>query len=117
MPCHKIYEDDNVIAFLDIHPINTGHTLVVPKKQIDHIWDLDDVDFQYLWGVAKRIALQIRQVIDCKRVAAEVVGADVAHAHIHLVPINLGSDIYKQPDPDAPIDHEALAKIASMLKM
>ncbi len=117
IPCHKIYEDDKVIAFLDIHPVNEGHTLVVIKDQVDHIWDLNDADYGYLWNAAKKIALHIRQVTKCQRVAASVIGIDVAHAHIHLVPINQGSDMDKKPDIDAPVDHTALAAMAVKLKM
>ncbi len=75
IPCHKVYEDDRVIAFLDIHPINPGHTLVVPKKQVDHLWDLDDDEYHYLWSVAKHIATHIQRTLSPPRVGVVVEGS------------------------------------------
>ena len=118
IPCHKIYEDDSVLAFLDVHPINPGHTLVVPKKQIDHIWDLDDEDHQYLWKISKKIALHIKNTLKCPRVGVVVEGFGVPHCHIHLIPIYQGNDLKKpQEDKDTLIDHAALAEVADRLKI
>lgn len=118
IPCHKIYEDDSVLAFLDVHPINPGHTLVVPKKQIDHIWDLDDEDYQYLWKISKKIALHIKNTLKCPRVGVVVEGFGVPHCHIHLIPIYQGNDLKKpQEDKDTLIDHAALAEVADRLKI
>ena len=88
----KIYEDDRVIAMLDIHPVREGHTLVILKKQIDHIWDLDDDDYAYLWRVSNKIGKHIRAVLKSPRVGVVVEGFGVPHVHIHLIPI------YKQYD-------------------
>ena len=118
IPCHKIYEDDSVLAFLEVHPINPGHTLVVPKKQIDHIWDLDDEDYQYLWKISKKIALHIKNTLKCPRVGVVVEGFGVPHCHIHLIPIYQGNDLKKpQEDKDTLIDHAALAEVADRLKI
>jgi len=112
---HQIYEDDRVIAFLDAHPLNEGHTLVIPKKQIDHIWDLDDDDYEYLWKIAKKIAKHIQQVINPPRVGVIVEGFGVPHAHIHLIPIYKSNDLQKTDKLD-PSD-EDLAKMAERLSL
>lgn len=118
IPCHKIYEDDKVLAFLDVHPINPGHTLVVPKKQLDHIWDLTDEDYEYLWKISKKIALHLKKTIGCPRVGVVVEGFGVPHCHIHLTPIYQGNDLKKpQDDKDTSIDHTALSAIVNKLKM
>ena len=115
IPAHKIYEDDRVIAILDIHPINDGHTLVILKKQIDHLWDLDDDDYHYLLDTSKKIAKHIKNVMDSPRVGMIVDGFGVPHVHIHLIPIYSGTDIIKR-QPDA-IPDEKLAEIARKLEM
>ncbi|MCX6729005.1 MAG: HIT family protein [Candidatus Saccharibacteria bacterium] len=117
IPAFKIYEDDKVIAFLDMHPQNEGHTLVVPKIQVDHIWDLSDYDYQYLWTIVKNIGNHIREVIGSPRVGVVVEGFGVPHCHVHLVPIYHGNDLKKQPDLDAEPDNTALAIMANRLKM
>lgn len=116
IPCQKVYEDERVIAFLEMHPINEGHTLVVPKKQVNHIWDLEDDDYLYLWQTAKKIACHIREVIGSPRVGVVVEGFGVSHVHIHLVPIYHGNDLKKPQDHSTP-DNEALAKMAARLRM
>ena len=85
IPSHKIYEDENVYAFLDIMPDEEGHTLVVPKTQVDKIYDLDDKVYSHLWLTAKKIARHYESKLQ-KRIIFHVVGVDVPHAHIHLVP-------------------------------
>ena len=116
IPAHKIYEDDKVIAFLNTHPVNPGHTLVVPKIQVDHIWDLSDDDYTYLWQIVKKVGSHIRQVIKSPRVGVIVEGFGVPHTHVHLVPIYHGNDL-KKPDPHGEPDNESLAAMASRLKM
>lgn len=83
-----VYEDSDVIAFLDINPIKMGHTLVVPKKQIDYIFDLDSDDYNKLWTTTKKIANGLKKSVICRRVGISVVGFEVPHCHIHLIPIN-----------------------------
>jgi histidine triad (HIT) family protein len=88
IPCHKICEDDNYLAFLDINPLVKGHTLVIPKKEIDYLFDLDDELLAGMTVFAKKVARAIDKVMDCKRVGVVVLGLEVPHAHIHLIPIN-----------------------------
>jgi histidine triad (HIT) family protein len=115
IPCHKVYEDDEVIAFLDVHPMAEGHTLVVPKRQIDHVWDLDRKTYAHLFGVTKRLGKHIRTVLQATRVGLVVEGFGVPHAHIHLIPIEHGDDLKRPQDMSAPIDHESLAAVAEKL--
>jgi len=115
IPCHKVYEDDKVIAFLDIHPINPGHTLVVPKKQVDHLWDLDDDDYHYLMSVAKHIAECINETIKPPRVGMLVEGFAIPHCHIHVIPFYQGDDVKKHQDLGAEPNHSELAKMADLL--
>ena len=93
IPCYKIAEDDNFIAFLDVNPLQEGHTLVVPKIQIDYIYDLPDDILPELFIFSKIVAKKIEIAIKCERIGIAVVGLEVPHAHIHLVPINGVSDI------------------------
>lgn len=93
IPSYKIAEDDNYIAFLDALPLMKGHTLIVPKKEVDLIFDLESEDFKGLWAFAQTIAKKIEKAIPCKRVGVAVVGLEVPHAHIHLVPINKVEDL------------------------
>ena len=93
LPCYKIAENNNFIAFLDILPLKKGHTLVVPKIQVDYIYDLPDKVLSDLFIFSKKIAKKIESVIDCKRIGVAVIGLEVPHAHVHLVPINEISDM------------------------
>lgn len=93
LPCYKIAENNNFIAFLDIVPLKKGHTLIVPKIQVDYIYDLPDKVLSDLFIFSKTIAKKIKSVIDCKRVGVAVIGLEVPHAHVHLVPINEISDM------------------------
>lgn len=93
IPCYKVAEDDNFIAFLDINPIALGHTLVVPKKEIDYIFAMEDSDLKDLIVFAKRVAIAIEKVIPCKRIGMAVIGIEVPHTHIHLSPINGVGDL------------------------
>ena len=87
IPCHKVYEDEKTFAFLDIMPDEEGHTLIVPKAQVDKIYDLDDDTYTHLWLTAKKIARHYEEVLG-RRIVFHVVGVDVPHAHIHVVPYN-----------------------------
>lgn len=93
IPSFTIAEDENFYAFLDINPVAKGHTLVIPKQPVDYIFDLDNEMYQDLFLFAKRIALAIGNVIPCKKVGIAVVGLEVPHAHIHLIPLNTIYDI------------------------
>jgi histidine triad (HIT) family protein len=93
IPCYKVAEDDRFFAFLDINPVAKGHTLVVPKIEEDYIFNLDDVTLQDYILFAKKVAKAIEKAISCKRVGVAVIGLDVPHAHIHLIPLNSEGDI------------------------
>lgn len=93
IPCYKIAENDRFFAFLDINPLTKGHTLVIPKQEIDYLFDLNDSDLSEMTLFAKRVAKAIEESIDCKRVGLAVIGLEVPHAHIHLIPIKTESDM------------------------
>jgi histidine triad (HIT) family protein len=114
IPCHKVYEDNQVIALLDIHPQQPGHTLVIPKKQIDLIWDLDDETYHYLWDTAKKLARHMNEILS-RRIGVHVEGTGVPHAHIHLVPFDTTEQFLFHPDMSAEPDHPALAEMAKKL--
>lgn len=93
IPCYKVAEDDNNFAFLDINPLTKGHTLVVPKHEVDYIFDMDDEGLQNMVVFAKRVATKIKAATGCKKVAMVVLGLEVPHAHIHLIPMNSEKDV------------------------
>ena len=93
IPCYKIAEDDNYFAFLDINPLKAGHTLVVPKKETDYIFDLDDKQLSGLIIFSKKVAVAIKSAIPCKRIGVAILGLEVPHAHIHLVPMDNMEDV------------------------
>lgn len=115
IPCHKIYEDDKTLAFLDIHPKQPGHTLVIPKKQVEFLWDLDDEDYQAVMATAKKVALRLRDVLGKPYVGELVVGIDVPHAHVHVYPFSILEESRFIPDPSAEPDHGTLAVMAKKL--
>lgn len=93
IPAYIVYEDENFLAFLDINPLKEGHTLVVPKKDVDYIFDLDDEWLSKIMVFAKRVAKGIEKVVECKRVGVAIVGLEVPHCHIHLIPISKVDDM------------------------
>lgn len=93
IPCYKITEDENYFAFLDIRPLNAGHTLVVPKKETDYIFDLEDEELKGLIVFAKKIAIALKKSVECERIGMTVIGLEVPHTHIHLSPINSVHDL------------------------
>jgi len=98
IPCYKVAEDDRYFAFLDINPLNAGHTLVVPKKEVDYIFDLDDETYLGLMLFSKKVAAAIEKEIPCNRIGVAVVGLEVPHVHVHLVPMNTMDDInFRKP--------------------
>ena len=88
IPCYKITENDDFIAFLDVNPNAKGHTLCVPKKEIDKIFDMESTDFIALMNFSKKVAIALEKTIDCKRIGMAVIGLEVPHTHVHLIPIN-----------------------------
>ena len=98
IPCYKIAEDDNCFAFLDINPLKAGHTLVVPKKETDYLYDLEDNELSGLILFSKKVAEAIKSAIPCNRIGVAVLGLEVPHAHIHLVPMDTMDDVnFKNP--------------------
>lgn len=93
IPCHKILEDERHLAFLDIMPLVHGHVLVIPKKEIDYIFDLSGEELSELWKFAQRVAIGMKTILPCKRIGTAVIGLEVPHAHIHLVPLQTVGDI------------------------
>jgi histidine triad (HIT) family protein len=115
IPCHKIAEDDQFLAFLDVMPLVEGHTLVIPKQEIDHIFDLDPEVLADLMKFAQRIAPAIKKAIPCKRIGVAVIGLEVPHAHVHLVPLNRMLDINFSQEKLKP-SQESLAKTAELIR-
>lgn len=115
IPCYKIAEDENYFAFLDINPLAKGHTLVVPKKEADYIFDINDSEHAGLWNFAKKISHAIRQAIPCKRIGIAVIGLEVPHAHIHLIPINNVSDM-NFAMPKLQLSKEELESVAEKIR-
>jgi len=98
IPCYKIAEDENYFAFLDINPLKAGHTLIVPKKETDYIFDLDDHQLTGLILFSKKVAAAIKSVIPCNRIGIAILGLEIPHAHVHLVPMDTMEDInFKNP--------------------
>ena len=93
IPCFKVYEDTEHLAFLDIQPVQMGHVLVIPKKEVDYYFDMNPEDFAKLNAVAQRIAVALKKAVPCVKVGMSVVGLEVPHAHIHLIPINTINDM------------------------
>jgi len=115
IPCHKVAETDNYLAFLDINPLQKGHTLVIPKREVDYIFDLEDTELAALHVFAKRVANAIRSAFPCERIGTAVIGLEVPHAHLHLVPINTMKDI-DFTQTKLSISHEELADIATSIR-
>lgn len=115
IPCYKIAENDDFFAFLDINPVNWGHTLVVPKRETDYIFDMSDEELSAMTLFAKRVAKAIRIALPCRKVGMTVIGLEVPHAHIHLVPMKSEGDMdfsNKIADPDS----EKMKQIAEAIR-
>ena len=93
IPSYKVAEDENYFAFLDINPVHPGHVLVIPKKEVDYIFDLTDEEYTGLMLFVKRVAKALKKAIPCKKVGVTVIGLDVPHTHVHLVPMDKGDDM------------------------
>lgn len=114
IPCYKIAEDQNNFAFLDINPVAPGHVLVVPKKEVDYLFDLNDQDYASLQMFAKQVATAVKAAMPCVRVGVAVMGLEVPHAHIHLIPINEEKDMnfFKEK---VQLPQEEMARIAQAI--
>ncbi len=115
IPCYKIAEDENYFAFLDIFPLAKGHTLVVPKKEVDYIFDLDDTTLSGMMVFAKKIALAMDKAVPSSRVGVAVVGLEVPHAHVHLVPLHSVHDI-DFSRPKLKLEKEEFESIAASIR-
>lgn len=105
IPSYKIAEDDRFFAFLDINPLAKGHTLVIPKQEIDYLFDMDEEMYKDLWAFAMNVAKAVKKVVPCVKVGVAVIGLEVPHAHIHLVPMNTMDDInFSRPKLTLPAD-------------
>lgn len=115
IPCHKVAESNDFLAFLDIMPVRNGHVLVIPKRETDYIFDIEDEELGEMMVFAKTVAKKIEKVFPCKRIGVTVIGLEVPHAHIHLIPINSIADMdFGQEKLSIPA--EELAEIAEKIK-
>jgi histidine triad (HIT) family protein len=114
IPCYKIAEDENYFAFLDIHPLREGHTLVVPKEETDYIFDLDDEKLAGMVLFSKKVAAAIRKQIPCNRIGIAVLGLEVPHAHIHLVPMDTMEDVNFR-NPKLKLEDDKFKEIAAKI--
>lgn len=120
IPCYRVAEDDRYIAFLDVRPLKAGHTLVVPKREVDYIFDLDEQTLAGMMLFAQKVARAMKEVIECNRIGVAVLGLEVPHAHIHLIPISREGDmLFTNPRVSlTPQENEALAgKIAKHVSL
>jgi histidine triad (HIT) family protein len=115
IPGHIVAEDDRFIAFLDINPLVLGHTLVIPKTEVDYIFDLDDKTLADLYVFAKKVAHAVKKAVPCKRIGIAVIGLEVPHAHVHLVPMNSMGDI-NFSRPKLTPTKESLSEVADAIK-
>jgi len=117
IPCHKVYEDDRTLAFLDINPIAEGHTLVIPKAQVEFVWDLEDDDYAALMATVKKVGQRLRKVIGKQYVGQLVVGTDIPHAHVHVIAFNQVTELKRTLEgPGAPAEPDALAALADKIR-
>lgn len=108
IPCYKVAEDADNFAFLDINPVVEGHVLVIPKKEVDYIFDLDEADYESLQRFARRVAIGLKKAIPCRKVGVAVLGLEVPHAHIHLIPMQTEADMdFRKEKLNLPADRMA----------
>lgn len=115
IPAYKVAENDEFLAFLDIFPLVKGHTLVIPKKEVDYLFDLEDNTYMGLMSFAKKVAIGIKKTIPCNRISMQVIGLEVPHAHIHLIPINAMSDC-NFSNPKLKLSKEEFESIAESIR-
>lgn len=115
IPAYKVAEDDRYLAFLDISPLSPGHTLVIPKTETDYIFDIESEEYAGLWLFARRVSRAVEKAVPCKRVGVAVIGLEVPHAHIHLIPMNRVSDM-NFANPKLSLPAEELHSIAERIR-
>lgn len=114
IPSHKVAEDDNYLAFLDVQPLTHGHVLVIPKKEVDYIFALDDELYTGLWAFAKKVAKGLEMAMPCERIGIAVIGLEVPHTHIHLIPLQK-TDTINFAKPKMTVTQEELAEVAQKI--
>ncbi|MGJ1204996.1 HIT family protein [Sphingobacterium lactis] len=115
IPAHKVAESNDFLAFLDVNPLTEGHVLVIPKKETDYIFDIGDDEYMGMWVFAKIVAQGIKKAFPCKKVGVAVIGLEVAHAHIHLIPLNNVQDMnFSKPKLSLP--EETMVQIAEQIR-
>ena len=120
IPAYKVAENERYLAFLDVNPLVLGHVLVIPKQEVDYIFDLEDTEYSGLMDFAKKVAIGLKMAIPCKRIGVAVIGLEVPHAHVHLVPLQTMADInFSMPKQQFPKElmAETAAKIASLIRL
>lgn len=115
IPCHKIAENDKFLAFLDVMPLKQGHVLVVPKKETDYIFDLSDDELSEIMLFARGVAAKIKKAIPCQRIGVAIIGLEVPHAHVHLVPMNTADDL-NFTRPKLKVSQEELSQTAELIR-
>ena len=113
IPCHKIYEDAKTLAFLDIKPIQPGHTIIISKLATQFVWDLPQKDYTALMETAQKVAQRLKNVLAVAYIGEKIVGVDVAHAHVHIIPFSVAADL--DATPPEQIDHDSLTALAKKL--
>ena len=114
IPAHKVAEDDRFLAFLDVSPLKEGHTLVIPKRETDYLFDLPDDELADLMVFAKRVAKAVKAAVDCRRIGVAVIGLEVPHAHVHLIPTDSMADL--PPIVGTPVEQAELSAMAARLR-
>ena len=114
IPCYKVHEDENCYAFLDINPNSVGHTLCVIKKEVDKIFDLSEQDYNHLMQFSRKVAVALQKAIPCKRVGMSIIGLEVPHVHVHLIPLNTMQDVTFQKKVS--LTHEEFAATATKIQ-
>lgn len=120
IPAYKVAENERYLAFLDVNPLVLGHVLVIPKQEVDYIFDLEDAEYSGLMVFAKKVAIGLKMAMPCKRIGVAVIGLEVPHAHVHLVPLQTMADInFSMPKQQFPKElmAETAAKIASLIRL
>jgi histidine triad (HIT) family protein len=117
IPSYKVYEDERVYAFLDVYPVAKGHVLIVPKVQVQFLWDLEDDEYMAVMQAAKRISLHLRAVLNVPYIGERVIGVDVPHAHVHLIPFIDSKELLYHPDRSKEPDYTVLASMQERIRM
>lgn len=116
IPSHKVYEDDKTLAFMDIYPVAEGHVLVIPKVQVEFVWDLDDEYYHAVMDTSRKVAKRLREVLSKPYVGEKIVGTDVPHAHVQLIPFDHPAELHGHQDMNVEPDHASLAALAEKIR-